>query len=155
MSSPKIVDAAGLRRLHRPVVFTNGVFDILHAGHVDYLRNAKSLGVNLVVAVNTDDSVRRLGKGADRPINTEFDRMEVLAALECVDRVTWFHEDTPEELIRRVRPDILVKGGDYDPATIAGADFVRANGGRVRCIPIKHHLSTTALIERIRGANPR
>jgi rfaE bifunctional protein nucleotidyltransferase chain/domain len=144
-----------LHRFGRPrcgtVVFTNGVFDILHRGHVEYLCAARALGDALVVAVNTDDSVRRLGKGADRPINRQQDRAIVLAALACVDAVALFGEDTPRELIAALLPDVLVKGGDYTVDTIAGADEVRAAGGRVQVIPLVPGRSTTAILQRARG----
>lgn len=118
----------------KTVVFTNGCFDILHVGHIRYLRQARSMGDLLVVGVNTDDSVRKL-KGPDRPINPENDRAEVLAALECVDYVTHFAEDTPVELIRAIKPDIDVKGGDYAPEDLPEAEVVRSYGGRVEVIP--------------------
>ena len=144
-----------LHRFGRPrqgtVVFTNGVFDILHRGHVEYLCAARARGDALVVALNTDDSVRRLGKGADRPINREEDRAMVLAGLACVDAVTFFGEDTPRALIAALLPDVLVKGGDYTVETIAGADEVRAAGGRVEVIPLVPGRSTTAILERARG----
>jgi rfaE bifunctional protein nucleotidyltransferase chain/domain len=144
-----------LHRFGRPrcgtIVFTNGVFDILHRGHVEYLYAARMLGDALVVALNTDDSVRRLGKGADRPINREADRALVLAGLGCVDAVTLFGEDTPRDLIAALLPDVLVKGGDYTVETIAGADEVRAAGGRVEVIPLVPGRSTTAILERARG----
>lgn len=136
--------------LPRPLVFANGVFDILHRGHVTYLDAARALGAALVVAVNTDDSVRHLGKGDDRPLNALADRMAVLAALSAVDLVVAFDADTPRELIEACRPDILVKGGDYSAATTAGADEVIAAGGRFVAIPFEHDRSTTALIRRIR-----
>ena len=138
------------RELPRPLVFTNGVFDILHRGHVTYLAQARSLGAALVVAVNSDDSVRRLGKGADRPINALADRMAVLAALGSVDAVTWFEEDTPLQRILECRPDVLVKGGDWPVDRIVGAAEVLARGGRVCSIPFEHERSTTALLQRIR-----
>jgi rfaE bifunctional protein nucleotidyltransferase chain/domain len=144
-----------LHRFGRPrcgtVVFTNGVFDILHRGHVEYLCAARALGDALVVGLNTDDSVRRLGKGADRPINREEDRAMVLAALACVDAVVPFGEDTPRGLIAALLPDVLVKGGDYTVDTIAGADEVHAAGGRVEVIPLVPGRSTTAILERARG----
>ncbi|HYW13274.1 MAG TPA: D-glycero-beta-D-manno-heptose 1-phosphate adenylyltransferase [Longimicrobium sp.] len=144
-----------LHRFGRPrrgtVVFTNGVFDILHRGHVEYLYAARALGDALVVGLNTDDSVRRLGKGADRPINAEADRALVLAGLGCVDAVTLFGDDTPRDLIAALLPDVLVKGGDYTVDTIAGADEVRAAGGRVDVIPLVPGRSTTAILERARG----
>jgi len=137
--------------LERPLVFTNGVFDILHRGHVTYLAQARALGTNLVVALNTDDSVRRLGKGGDRPVNALADRAAVIAALESVSVVTWFAEDTPLDLIRRLRPDVLVKGGDWKAGEIVGAADVRAYGGTVHSIPFLHPLSTTGLLGKIRG----
>ncbi len=144
-----------LHRFGRPrcgtVVFTNGVFDILHRGHVEYLYAARALGDALVVGLNTDDSVRRLGKGADRPVNGEADRAMVLAGLGCVDAVTLFGDDTPRDLIAALLPDVLVKGGDYTVDTIAGADEVRAAGGRVEVIPLVPGRSTTAILERARG----
>jgi rfaE bifunctional protein nucleotidyltransferase chain/domain len=136
--------------LPRPLVFTNGCFDILHRGHVTYLAQASALGASLLVAVNTDASVKRQGKGDDRPINSEQDRMAVLAALESVALVTPFDTDTPLELIRLCRPDILVKGGDWTPDRIVGAGEVLAWGGQVHSIPFLHQRSTTATIARIR-----
>ncbi len=138
--------------LARPLVFTNGVFDILHRGHVTYLARARALGAALLVALNTDASVRRLGKGADRPVNTLPDRLAVMAALEFVDAVTWFDEDTPLALIQACRPEILVKGGDWPPERIVGAQDVLARGGRVESIPFEHERSTSALLKRIRDA---
>lgn len=137
--------------LPRPLVFTNGVFDLLHRGHVSYLEQARGLGASLVVAVNSDASVRRLGKGADRPLNPLEDRMAVLAALACVDLVVPFDADTPRELIVACAPDILVKGGDYSADSTAGAAEVIARGGRFVAIPLLHRHSTTALLRRIRG----
>ena len=139
-----------IARLPRPLVFTNGVFDLLHRGHVTYLDAARQLGASLVVAVNTDDSVRRLGKGDDRPLNTAADRMAVLAALAAVDLVVPFDEDTPHALIVATMPDVLVKGGDYDERTTVGAAEVIAAGGRFVAIPFVHQRSTTSLVERIR-----
>jgi len=138
-------------RLPRPVVFTNGCFDILHRGHVTYLAQARNLGASLIVAANSDDSVRRLGKGDDRPVNRLEDRMALLAALECVSLVTWFDEDTPLATILRCRPDVLVKGGDWAPEHIVGAKEVLAGGGRVVSIPFLHAHSTTTLLEKIRS----
>jgi rfaE bifunctional protein nucleotidyltransferase chain/domain len=138
------------RAAGRRVVFTNGCFDLVHAGHVRYLREARALGDRLVVGLNTDSSIRRLGKGRDRPIVPENQRAEVLAALEMVDYVTLFDEDTPLELIRTLAPDVLAKGGDWTPETVVGGDDVRARGGRVAIIPYYPGLSTTALLERIR-----
>ncbi len=143
--------AARLAGLPRPLVFTNGCFDILHRGHVTYLAQARALGACLVVGVNTDASVRRLGKGGDRPVNALEDRMAVLAALESVSLVTWFDEDTPLELIRTVQPNVLAKGGDWAPDRIVGADFVQARGGRVHSIPFRHERSTSALLAKIRS----
>jgi D-beta-D-heptose 7-phosphate kinase / D-beta-D-heptose 1-phosphate adenosyltransferase len=140
---------ASLRREGRPVIFTNGCFDILHAGHVRYLRAARSLGDAMIVGLNDDDSVRRL-KGAERPINQELDRAEVLAGLECVDLVVLFSEDTPENLIRKISPDVLVKGADYKDKGVVGAEFVHAQGGEVRLIDLVPGRSTSAIVERIR-----
>jgi rfaE bifunctional protein nucleotidyltransferase chain/domain len=140
-----------LQGCRRPLVFTNGVFDLLHRGHVTYLAQARALGASLLVAVNSDASVRRLGKGDDRPINRCEDRMAVLAALECVDWVTWFDEDTPLAAILAARPDVLVKGGDWSVERIVGAAEVRGWGGSVRSIPFLHERSTTATLARIRG----
>jgi rfaE bifunctional protein nucleotidyltransferase chain/domain len=131
-------------------VFTNGVFDLLHRGHVTYLARARALGAALLVALNTDASARRLGKGAERPLNALEDRMAVLAALESVDAVTWFDEDTPQALIAACRPDVLAKGGDWPVERIAGAQGVIARGGRVVSVPFEHERSTTAMVERIR-----
>ena len=136
----------------RPLVFTNGVFDILHRGHVTYLARARALGAALVVALNGDASVRRLGKGPGRPLNALADRMALVAALAAVDAVTWFDADTPAALIDACRPDVLVKGGDWPVARIAGAAGVLARGGAVHSIPFEHARSTTALLERIGGA---
>jgi rfaE bifunctional protein nucleotidyltransferase chain/domain len=144
--------AARAAGLARPLVFTNGVFDILHRGHVTYLAEARTLGVAMVVALNSDASVRRLGKGDDRPVNVLEDRMAVVAALECVDLVTWFEEDTPLSAILAVRPDVLVKGGDWSVDRIVGAAEVRGWGGSVHSIAFRHERSTTALLARIRGA---
>lgn len=142
--------AARIAQLPRPLVFTNGCFDILHRGHVTYLAQARALGNALVVAVNSDASVRRLGKGDDRPVNGLEDRMALLAALACVDLVTWFDEDTPIARILACRPDVLVKGGDWPVDQIVGAAQVQAWGGRVVSIPFIHQRSTTALLEKIR-----
>ncbi|MGE5319637.1 MAG: D-glycero-beta-D-manno-heptose 1-phosphate adenylyltransferase [Hyphomicrobiaceae bacterium] len=142
--------AARVAQLPHPRVFTNGCFDILHRGHVTYLAEARALGASLIVAVNSDASVKRLGKGDDRPINTQQDRMALLAALESVSLVVGFDEETPLGLILAIRPDILVKGGDWAPDRIVGAAEVRDWGGRVHSIPFRHHTSTTALLERIR-----
>ena len=144
--------AARAARLPRPLVFTNGVFDLLHRGHVTYLAQARALGAALIVAVNSDTSVRRLGKGADRPINGEEDRMAVLAALESVGLVTCFTEDTPLAAILAARPDVLVKGGDWAADRIVGAAEVRAWGGSVHSIPFRFERSTTATLVRVRSS---
>ena len=143
--------AARAAKLTRPLVFTNGVFDVLHRGHVTYLAQAQAMGASLVVGVNSDASAKRLGKGADRPVNALADRMAVLAALESVSLVTPFDEDTPLALILACRPDVLVKGGDWKPDAIVGAREVQGWGGAVRSIPFEHERSTTALLARIRG----
>jgi rfaE bifunctional protein nucleotidyltransferase chain/domain len=143
---------AQLSALQRPVVFTNGVFDILHRGHVTYLAQARALGGSLVVALNSDTSARRLGKGPDRPLNAEQDRATMMAALASVDLVTWFDEDTPLELIAELRPDVLVKGGDYDMAKLAETRVVEAYGGRALAIPFVDGYSTTALVRKIKQA---
>ena len=137
-----------------PVVFTNGVFDVLHRGHATYLAQARALGGSLVVALNTDASARRLGKGPDRPLNNEQDRAALMAALESVSLVTWFDEDTPLELIAELRPDVLVKGGDYDMAKLAETRVVEAYGGRALAIPFVDGYSTTALVTKIRAPRP-
>ena len=139
--------------LPRPVVFTNGVFDVLHRGHATYLAQARALGGSLVVALNTDASARRLGKGPDRPLNNEQDRAVIMAALESVSVVTWFDQDTPIELIGALKPDILVKGGDYDMQTLAETAVVQGYGGRALAIPFVDGYSTTALVRKIRSAD--
>jgi len=139
-------------RLPGPVVFTNGVFDILHRGHVTYLAESRALGACLIVGVNSDSSVRMLGKGDDRPINQEIDRMALLAALGCVDWVIAFTESTPVSLIEALRPDVLVKGGDYQMDTLPESALVRSWGGRVLAIPFQHQRSTTALLRKVRSA---
>jgi D-glycero-beta-D-manno-heptose 1-phosphate adenylyltransferase len=141
--------AARVAALPRPLVFTNGCFDILHRGHVTYLAEARTLGASLVVGVNTDASVKRQGKGDDRPVNPLEHRMAVLAALESVSLVTWFDENTPLDLIVAVHPDVLVKGGDWTPDSIVGAAEVKSWGGTVHSIPFQHQTSTTALLDRI------
>lgn len=133
-----------------PVVFTNGVFDVLHRGHATYLAQARSLGGGLVVALNTDASARRLGKGDDRPLNREADRAALIAALASVDLVTWFDEDTPLQLIEVLQPDILVKGGDYDMATLPETHAMARWGGKALAIPFVSGYSTTALVQKIR-----
>ena len=133
------------------VVFTNGVFDLVHPGHVDVLCGARAQGAHLVVGLNSDASVRRLGKGPDRPVRREHERAYVIAALEAVDAVVVFDEDTPLELVRALQPDVIVKGGDYTPASVVGADIVAARGGRVVIIPLTAGQSTTSIIERLRA----
>lgn len=137
-------------RLARPLVFTNGVFDILHRGHVSYLDEAAQLGASLIVGVNTDTSVRRLNKGPERPINPEQDRAALLAALACVDAVVLFDEDTPEALIAALRPDLIVKGGDYDMEALPETALVRSWGGDAVAIPFEFQRSTTALVKKLR-----
>ena len=143
--------AARVAALPRPLVFTNGCFDVLHRGHVTYLAQARALGAALVVGVNSDASVKRLGKGDDRPLNKEEDRMAVLAALQAVDLVVAFDEDTPLNLILACRPDVLVKGGDWKANAIVGAREVQDWGGAVQSIPFLHQRSTTALLNKIRA----
>lgn len=143
--------AERLAALPRPLVFTNGCFDILHRGHVTYLAQAKATGAFLILALNTDASVRRLGKGDDRPVNPLENRAAVAAALESVDLVTWFDEDTPAELIELVKPDILVKGGDWAADKIVGAKETLARGGKVYSIPFLHQTSTTKTLAKIRA----
>ena len=142
--------AARAGALHRPLVFTNGVFDILHRGHVTYLAEARALGASMAIALNSDASVRRLGKGGDRPVNALEDRLAVVAALESVSLVTWFDEDTPIGRILECRPDRLVKGGDWPVDRIVGAKEVQGWGGAVHSIPFRHDRSTTRLLEKIR-----
>jgi D-glycero-beta-D-manno-heptose 1-phosphate adenylyltransferase len=137
-------------QLPRPLVFTNGVFDVLHRGHVMYLAQARALGGSLVVALNTDDSARRLGKGPDRPLNNDADRAFVMAALASTSLVTWFDEDTPLEVIEALKPDILVKGGDYDMSKLAETRVVESYGGRALALPFVDGYSTTALVQKIR-----
>ncbi|MBK4736524.1 D-glycero-beta-D-manno-heptose 1-phosphate adenylyltransferase [Noviherbaspirillum pedocola] len=144
--------AQRIAHLPKPVVLTNGVFDILHRGHVSYLAEARALGASLVVAVNTDASVKRLGKGDDRPLNACEDRMALLAALESVSLVVAFDEDTALETVQIARPDIYVKGGDYDMASIPEGQAVLAAGGRAVAIDFQHDRSTTKLLKRIRAS---
>jgi len=144
--------AAEVASLARPIVLTNGVFDLLHRGHVTYLARARALGASLVVAVNSDASVRLLGKGADRPINSEDDRAALLAALESVTLVTIFDEPVPLPVLSIVRPDIYVKGGDYSIESTTEAQLARTWNARVLAIPFEHDRSTTALLERVRSA---
>jgi D-glycero-beta-D-manno-heptose 1-phosphate adenylyltransferase len=152
----KIVTEDGLpvalSHLQRPWVFTNGVFDVLHRGHVMYLAQARALGGSLIVALNTDASVRRLGKGDDRPLNAQTDRAVVMAGQEAVSLVTWFGEDTPTELIARIRPDILVKGGDYDMTKLPETALVESWGGRALALPFVDGYSTTRLVQKIRAS---
>ena len=142
-----------MAKLPKPVVFTNGVFDVLHKGHVTYLEQARAQGASLVVAINTDASAKRLGKGADRPLNNERDRATVIAALESVSMVTWFDENTPLELISSLRPDVLVKGGDYDIRKLAETAVVESYGGKAMAIAFVGGYSTTALVQKIRTAS--
>lgn len=142
--------AARVANLPRPLVFTNGCFDVLHRGHVTYLAQARALGASLVLGVNSDASVKRQGKGDDRPINLQEDRLAVLAALDAVDLVVLFDEDTPLDLILTCKPDVLVKGGDWAPDAIVGAREVTGWGGSVHSIPFLHQRSTTALLKKIR-----
>lgn len=142
--------AARVAKLPRPLVFTNGCFDVLHRGHVTYLAQARALGAAMVLGVNSDASVKRQGKGDDRPINLQDDRLAVLAALEAVDLVVLFDEDTPLNLILTCKPNVLVKGGDWAPAAIVGANEVLGWGGSVHSIPFLHERSTTALLKKIR-----
>lgn len=153
----KIVDrdavVPALRDLPKPWVFTNGVFDVIHRGHVMYLAQARALGGSLIVALNTDASVRRLGKGDDRPLNNETDRAIVLASQESVSLVTWFDEDTPVQIIGQMRPDILVKGGDYNMAALPETALVESWGGHALALPFVAGYSTTQLLRKIRALN--
>jgi D-glycero-beta-D-manno-heptose 1-phosphate adenylyltransferase len=142
---------ARVASLPHPLVFTNGCFDVLHRGHVTYLAQARALGASLVLGVNSDASVKRQGKGYDRPINSEQDRMAVLAALDSVSLVVKFDEDTPLNLVLACKPDMLVKGGDWKPENIVGSKEVLAWGGSVHSIPFLHERSTTALLKKIRS----
>ena len=162
MSRPGFLDkiasrasaAERIATLPRPVVFTNGVFDVLHRGHASYLAHARELGASLVVGLNTDASARRLGKGPDRPLNTEGDRAALIAALESVTMVTFFDEGTPLELITTLKPDILVKGGDYDMDSLPETALVKSYGGKALAIEFVEGFSTTALVEKIRTSHP-
>jgi rfaE bifunctional protein nucleotidyltransferase chain/domain len=145
--------AQQLVTLPKPWVFTNGVFDVIHRGHVLYLAQARALGGSLIVALNTDASVRRLGKGDDRPLNQEVDRAIVMASQEAVSLVTWFDEDTPVQVIAQIRPEILVKGGDYDMAKLPETALVESWGGHALALPFVAGYSTTALVKKIRSAN--
>ena len=142
---------ARIAKLPRPLVFTNGVFDILHRGHASYLAQARALGASLVVGVNSDTSVKLLGKGDDRPINSEADRQALLAALESVDMTVLFTEQTPVSLIEKIRPDIYVKGGDYEIDTLAETRLVKTWGGKAIAIPFLYERSTTSLLGKIRS----
>ena len=146
--------AQALRQLPRPWVFTNGVFDVLHRGHVLYLGQARALGASLIVALNTDASVRRLGKGDDRPLNAEVDRAIVMASQQAVSLVTWFDEDTPVQILDEIRPDLLVKGGDYDMRKLAETRLIEGWGGRALALPFVAGYSTTALVRKIRATPP-
>lgn len=145
--------AARLAGLPRPLVFTNGVFDVMHRGHAIYLAQARALGASLMVALNTDASARRLGKGPERPLNKEQDRAAMVAAMAATDLVTWFDEDTPQSLIAEVRPDILVKGGDYDMRKLPETALVESWGGRALALPFVEGYSTTALVRKIRAGS--
>lgn len=142
--------AGSLRASGRRVAFTNGVFDILHPGHIRYLQQARALGDALIVGLNGDASVRR-NKGPDRPVNDQRERAEILAALECVDAVVVFDEDTPADIIRAIQPDVLVKGADWAEDAIVGRDTVEARGGRVVRVPIEEGFSTSSIIEKIKS----
>lgn len=153
----RVVDLTNVKRLCNiwrmkgdRIVFTNGCFDILHRGHVEYLQEAAALGDRLVIGVNSDASVKRQGKGPERPLNDQDSRAKVLAALRLVDAVVIFEEDTPLVLIEAIVPDVLVKGGDWSEDRIVGADVVRKNGGDVRSLRLVDGFSTTALVEKIR-----
>ena len=149
-----LTDALGWRaRQAGAIVFTNGVFDLLHPGHVELLESARREGAALIVGLNSDASVRRLGKGADRPVTPEAARARVLAGLAAVDCVILFDEDTPLELITRLQPDVLVKGTDYSRDAIVGADLVESRGGRVVRVPLVHGFSTSSIVERLRATS--
>jgi D-glycero-beta-D-manno-heptose 1-phosphate adenylyltransferase len=156
--SKKVIEVKELQRLlnvdrffEKRIVFTNGCFDILHLGHVEYLTKARDLGGVLVIGLNTDASVKRQNKSPERPVNDQQTRAIILAALECVDYVVLFDEDTPYELIKALQPDILVKGADYKPETIVGYDIVKKRGGEVITIPLTEGFSTTGLIKKLKG----
>jgi D-beta-D-heptose 7-phosphate kinase/D-beta-D-heptose 1-phosphate adenosyltransferase len=149
-----LTDALGWRaREPGAIVFTNGVFDLLHPGHVELLETARREGAALIVGLNSDASVRRLGKGADRPVTPEAARARVLAGLAAVDCVVLFDEDTPLELITRLQPDVLVKGADYPRDAIVGADLVESRGGRVVRVPLVQGFSTSSIVERLRATS--
>ena len=143
--------ATALAHLPRPWVFTNGVFDVLHRGHVVYLAQARALGGSLIVALNTDASTRRLGKGDDRPLNNEMDRAIVMSSQEAVSLVTWFDEDNPQALIAEIRPDVLVKGGDYNMDVLPETALMHSWGGKALALPFVSGYSTTALVKKIRA----
>jgi D-glycero-beta-D-manno-heptose 1-phosphate adenylyltransferase len=149
--APRDQALARVAALPKPVVFTNGVFDVLHRGHASYLAAARALGGSLVVALNTDASARRLGKGPDRPLNNAQDRAALIAALESVSLVTWFDEDTPYEIIDELRPDVLVKGGDYDMKLLKEARLVESYGGQAFALSFVDGYSTSALVKKIRA----
>jgi rfaE bifunctional protein nucleotidyltransferase chain/domain len=156
-ANPRILDRIALVRMVNiwrlksdRIVFTNGVFDILHRGHVEYLEEAAALGDRLIVGLNSDSSVQHLGKGPDRPLNDQDSRALVLAALRCVDAIVIFEEDTPLDIIKAVTPDVLVKGGDWKPDQIVGADVVKAKGGEVHSLKLVDGFSTSELVRRIR-----
>ena len=145
--------AQRIAQLPRPLVFTNGVFDVMHRGHAVYIAQAKALGASLLVALNTDASAKRLGKGPERPLNNEQDRAVMMAAMGAVDLVTWFDEDTPQALIADVGPDILVKGGDYDMSKLPETALVQSWGGTALALPFVDGYSTTALVKKIRATS--
>jgi D-glycero-beta-D-manno-heptose 1-phosphate adenylyltransferase len=156
--SKKVIEVKELQRLlnverffGKRIVFTNGCFDILHLGHVEYLSKARDLGGVLVIGLNTDASVKRQNKSPERPVNDQQTRAMILAALECVDFIVFFDEDTPYELIKALQPDILVKGADYKPEEIVGYDIVKKRGGEVVAIPLTEGFSTTRLIQKLKG----
>lgn len=157
LPSPHVIDLVTAQRLVHVwrlksdrIVFSNGVFDILHSGHVTYLEQAAAQGHRLIIGLNSDASVKRLGKGEDRPLNNQDDRARVLAALRCVDAVVIFEQDTPMELIQALGPDVLVKGGDWSVEKIVGGEYVSQYGGVVLSLPLVEGRSTTRLVERIR-----
>lgn len=146
------VPATALKAVKKPLVFTNGVFDVLHRGHVSYLEAARALGGSLIVGLNTDASAKRLGKGADRPLNNQDDRAHVIAALASVDAVVFFDEDTPYKIIEAIRPDIIVKGGDYDMNALPETKLVQSWGGKAIALQFLDGYSTTALVRKIRAS---
>jgi len=151
LSQEELVRIVNIHRFFKKkIVFTNGCFDILHPGHVYYLNQARSLGDVLVVGLNSDDSIKRLNKGAERPIHPQDKRADVLAALLCVDYISIFDEDTPLELIQKIKPDVLVKGGDYTIDKIVGAEFVQSYGGSVAIIPLLEGYSTTDIVNKLK-----